>query len=297
MNTLQRVLAIIGLLVVTIQLQAQSSTLRNTIESIIANRNAQTGVALYNPAERKTLEINGDAKYPMHSVMKFPIALTVLSEIDNGSLSLDQKVSITPKDLTANTWSPIKKNYPEGAELTIEQILYYTVSESDNIGCDILLNLIGGTKTAQSFLNTHGFTGISVGATEQEMHDDLDKQYLNCSTPKAMNDLLLATYTNTGAILSPSSHEWIWKTMSESKTGGTRIKAQLPKTAIVAHKTGTSGITDGVITAVNDVGVLTLPNGNVLYLSVFVTNSRETSDETEKIIAEIAKAVWDSYAK
>ncbi len=297
MNISKKVLTLIGLIAVVMQLQAQSGALRNTIETIIANRNAQTGVALYDPAEERTLDINGDGTYPMHSVMKFPIALAILSRIDNGQLSFDQKVPVTSKDLASNTWSPIKMAYPDGAVLTVEQILKYTVSESDNIGCDILLKLIGGTPSVQIFLDTQGFTGITVGATEQEMHDIPEKQYLNCSTPKAMNNLLVAAYTNTGAMLSRSSHDWIWKAMSESKTGTTRIKAGLPKTAIVAHKTGTSGITDGVIAAVNDVGVLTLPNGNVLYLSVFVSNSRETPEETETIIADIAKAVWDNYAK
>ena len=206
-------------------------------------------------------------------------------------------MTITSEDLEPDTWSPIKAAYPDGTVLTIEQILKYTVADSDNIGCDILLRLIGGTMSVQKFLDTHGFTGISIGATEQEMHDDPDKQYLNSSSPGAMNKLLSAAYTNTGALLSRESHEWIWKTLQEATTGGTRIKGLLPKTAIVAHKTGTSGIADGVIAAVNDVGVLILPDGNILYLSVFVADSRETPAETEKIIAEIAKAVWDHYTQ
>lgn len=297
MNTSKRALILIGLVVAIMQLYAQNDALREQIESITAKSNARTGVALYDPAKRDTVALNGTSQFPMHSVMKFPIALAVLSEIDKGNLSLKQRVTITSEDLEPDTWSPIKAAYPDGTVLTIEQILKYTVADSDNIGCDILLRLIGGTMSVQKFLDTHGFTGISIGATEQEMHDDPDKQYLNSSSPGAMNKLLSAAYTNTGALLSRESHEWIWKILQEATTGGTRIKGLLPKTAIVAHKTGTSGITDGVIAAVNDVGVLILPDGNVLYLSVFVADSRETPAETEKIIAEIAKAVWDHYAQ
>src|SRR5690554_6811397 len=237
MNTSKRALILIGLVVTIMQLHAQNDALREQIESITAKSNARTGVALYDPVKRDTVALNGTSQFPMHSVMKFPVALAVLSEIDKGNLSLKQRVTITSEDLEPDTWSPIKAAYPDGTVLTIEQILKYTVADSDNIGCDILLRLIGGTMSVQKFLDRHGFTGISIGATEQEMHDDPDKQYLNSSSPGAMKKLMSAAYTNTGALLSRESHEWIWKTLQEATTGGTRIKGLLPKTAIVAHKT------------------------------------------------------------
>ncbi|MCV5752724.1 class A beta-lactamase-related serine hydrolase, partial [Escherichia coli] len=111
------------------------------------------GVAIFNSNEKDTLKINNDFHFPMQSVMKFPIALAVLSEIDKGNLSFEQKIEITPQDLLPKMWSPIKEEFPNGTTLTIEQILNYTVSESDNIGCDILLKLIGGTDSVQKFLN------------------------------------------------------------------------------------------------------------------------------------------------
>ncbi|MCV6021025.1 hypothetical protein OFO93_31440, partial [Escherichia coli] len=62
-----------------------------------------------------------------------------------------------------------------------------------------------------------------------------------------------------------------------------------------AHKTGTSGINNGIAAATNDVGVITLPNGQLIFISVFVAESKETSEINEKIISDIAKITWNYY--
>ncbi len=84
---------------------------------------------------------------PMLSVFKFHIALAVLNQVDKGNLTLDQKILIKKSDLLENTWSPLREKYPDGnVELPLSEIITYTVAQSDNNGCDILLRLIGGTK-------------------------------------------------------------------------------------------------------------------------------------------------------
>ncbi len=84
--------------------------------------------------------------------------------------------------------------------------------------------------------------------------------------------------------------------MKETETGKARLKAQLPTNTIVAHKTGTSGTNkNGISAAVNDIGVVFLPDGQPYFISVFVTNSKENADVNEKIIADISKVTWDYF--
>ncbi|WP_425593379.1 hypothetical protein [Aquimarina algiphila] len=64
----------------------------------------------------------------MQSVFKFPISLTILTEIDKDNFSLDQKNNIKKSELLPGLWSPIRKKYPEGGILTIAEILEYTVT-------------------------------------------------------------------------------------------------------------------------------------------------------------------------
>ena len=86
--------------------------------------------------------------------------------------------------------------------------------------------------------------------------------------------------------------------MTETSTGQKRIKGLLPAGTNVAHKTGTSGTNDkNVTSAINDAGIVTLPNGKKFAVVVFVSNSIDNTEISEKIIAKITKAAWDYYLK
>ena len=70
----------------------------------------------------------------------------------------------------------------------------------------------------------------------------------------------------------------------------------MPKETSVAHKTGTSDTNEeGLTIATNDVGIVTLPNGKHFAISVFVSNSKESSDTNSKIISDISKLAWDYF--
>ena len=54
-------------------------------------------------------------------------------------------------------------------EISISELLAYTVSQSDNNGCDILLKEIGGTKKVNNYIHDLGVKVIAIKLTE-EMH-------------------------------------------------------------------------------------------------------------------------------
>jgi beta-lactamase class A len=272
-------------------------SLQRKIEKIITSKNAIVGVSIISSNGKDQVSVNEEANFPMQSVFKFHIALAVLSQIDEGKFSLNQKIKIEKKDLIPNTYSSIRDKYPNGTNLTIAEVLKYTVSQSDNIGCDVLLRLIGGPHIVEEYFTKNGFNDISIKLNEEDQQKDWNLQYQNWTTPKAANEVLMKYYDAGQKFLSQKSYQFIWKTMRETSTGKNRIKGQLPKKTIVAHKTGSSGTNnDGLTAAVNDIGIVFLPNGEYFFISVFVSESKENADTNEKIIADIAKAAWDYFA-
>jgi beta-lactamase class A/beta-lactamase class A VEB len=113
-------------------------------------------------AGTKRTEVSRNKKLPMQSVFKYHLALTVLNQIDKGNFKLNQKISVSKKDLNNNLWSPIRKKYPEGIDLTLAEILNYTIAFSDNVGCDLLFRLIGGTKTVENYMHQIGVSDIAI---------------------------------------------------------------------------------------------------------------------------------------
>ena len=274
---------------------AQTDVLKHKIEQVIRSGKADVGVAVYDLEKGESVQVNGDKYYPMQSVFKFHIALCVLHEVDKGTLKLDQKIFIKKEALLPNTWSPLRDAHPDGdVYLPLSEILNYTVSQSDNNGCDILLKLLGGTQKVNDYMHQTGIENVSIQVNEAEMHQDWNAQFKNRTTPLASNELLKKFHNQK--LLSATSYAFLSKIMAATITGKDRIKGLLPKDAVVEHKTGTSDTNpEGITAAINDIGIVTLPNGRHLLISVFVANSKEKPAAMEKIIAAISKLSWDYF--
>ncbi|WP_414713159.1 class A beta-lactamase, subclass A2 [Sphingobacterium sp. UBA6320] len=271
--------------------------LQQHINQIITGKNALVGVAISGISQNDTVGVQASQRLPMQSVFKFPLAIVMLTEIDKGNFTLDQKIEITKRDLTPEIWSPIRDKYPDGVTLTLREILEYTITLSDNIGCDVMLKLLGGPQKVEQYFAKQGFKNISIKINEKTMQSNWDKQFLNWCTPQEMNNILKTFYVNKNNLLSMSMYDFLWSTMKSTNTGLNQIKGQLPAGTVVAHKTGSSGRnkdTD-VTAALNDVGIVSLPNGEYFVISIFVTNSKESKETNERMISDIAKVTWDYF--
>lgn len=272
--------------------------LRQQIQQVISTKNADVGVSIVGQTGKDTLSIQGNRHFPMQSVFKFHIALMMLSEIDKRKFALDQEIEIKEQDLLPGLYSPIREKYPKGVSLPISSILEYTVSESDNVGCDVLLRLLGGPQKVEDYFVKNGFKNISIKINEEVMQHNWDLQFQNWTTPKAATEVLLSFYRANQTFLSKTSYEFIWKVMTQTSTGQGRIKGQLPPGTQVAHKTGFSGTNkDGITAAVNDIGIVFTSREGYFFIGVFVTNSKEDTASNEKIIADIAKLTWDYFTR
>ena len=270
--------------------------LRQELNKIISSKNATVGISIKGIEDKDTLSINGNLKAPMISVFKFHIALAVLNKVDEGKLSLTQEFFIKKKDLHENTWSPMREDYPDGnVNLTLDKLLRYTVSHSDNNGCDILIDLVGGTKVIQKFINQQGIKDFVIKVNENQMRT-WKNLYINTTTPLATTALLEKFYK--GEILKESTTKYLYQIMVETSRGLTWMKAGLPENTELAHRTGISGTNDDNLrVAMNDIGIVKLPNGKHFILSVYLKNITEKQEDTEKIIADITKSTWDYFVK
>ena len=274
----------------------QIEKLRQKIQQIASSADGKLGIAILDLSGKDTLTMNGKGHFAMQSVYKFHLGLAVLDQVDKGKFKLDQKMVVRKKDLLPNTWSPLREKYPNGeVEIPLRELLQFTVAQSDNNGCDILFNLMGSPKTVDSYIKNLGIKDVAISTTEQEMHQDPKAQFTNWSTPWAAVKLLEKFYQKK--MLSVSSHDFMWKTLAEATTGSQKIKGLLPKGTVVAHKSGLSGADEkGVTAATNDIGIVQLPNGKHYAIAIFYGNTKLTDKDSDKVIAEVSKAVWDYFS-
>jgi beta-lactamase class A len=270
------------------------ASLRNQIEQIAGTAQGRVGVAAMLLETSESVALLGDQRFPMQSVYKMPIGMAVLHLIDQGKLTLDQKVRVeTTEYVSKRQHSPMRDQFPNGTDVSVSELLRYSVSESDGSASDVLMRLAGGPKSIMAYFKSLGIKDIIIANTEKEIGGDNAVQYRNWAKPTEVVALLRLFQQGRG--LSKSSRALLLHLMTETETGMHRLKGQLPAGTVVAHKTGTSWTVDGVTAATNDVGLITLPTGQHVALAVFVSDSKADEKTRETVIAQIALATWNFW--
>lgn len=272
------------------------SSLRNEIIHSICKYDAKVGVAVM-VNKTDTLTVNNSDKYPMMSVFKFHQALAVCHFLQIKGIPLDSVINISKEELRENTYSPLRDRFPEGnIHISLSELMEYTLQFSDNNACDILFNRILSIKETDRYIRSLGIDDFSIEMDENDMHENLDNCYSNWTTPMAAVSLI-NLFLEGGAV-SGEYYDFIKRTMTECTTGIGRLPYPLKNTAaVIGHKTGTGDKnSDGRYIGINDIGFIDLPNGDRYLIAVFVKDSAENYETTEKIIAEISSIVYKNIS-
>jgi len=278
---------------ITISNADRTNELRDRIEQISQAAQGRVGVKATVLETGESVTLNGNQPFPMQSLYKFPIAMAVLAQVDQGKLKLDQKIRVEASDVLQG--SRILDEKSQGMEFSLAELLKYMVSESDGTSCDVLLKQVGEPRVVTEYLRGLGVNDIVVAHTEKELAQGTAVKYRNYATPDVAVVLLRAFHEGKG--LSKSTQALLLQLMTETTTGPKRIKGLLPEGTVVVHKTGTSSTVNGGTVATNDVGLVTLPNGRHMAIAVFVSDSGANNAIREEVIAKVAKAAWDEWSK
>ncbi|HKG60782.1 MAG TPA: class A beta-lactamase [Pyrinomonadaceae bacterium] len=242
----------------------------------------------------KTIAINGDSQLPLYSVYKLPLAIAVLKDVEENRLRLDQKIHVIPAEVVqgAPANSAIWK---KPIDFTIEQLLEFSISRSDNTSSDKLVQLVGGPLKVTERMRSLGFQNLDIHISSGEFV----KTRQNPNTGSADDLAKLVVQLHEGKILQPPQMNLLIGFMQRATTGLQRLRGDLPRGTLVADKTG-SGEPDAitkVAKVTNDVGLITLPSGRGhLAIAVLVNGSKLPDAAQEKLIAELARAAYDAFS-
>lgn len=292
-----RLFLLLALVLTAAASASAEGTLKTQIREIIAGADARVGVAVI--ADGDTLTVNGSPDYPLMSVMKLHQAVAVARILEERGLPLTTTVHIYVQDLKAGTWSPLRDARPGGGfDMSVAELLRYTLQQSDNNACDILFDRFAAPEYVDSIIRSMGFRDFRIAATEDEMHRDLKKCRENVSSPLSAAELMDRLASGT-LPLGKEYADFIRSTLLECRTGLNRLPLPLEGSgALIGHKTGTSDReADGRWTGINDVGFVLLPDGRSYTLAVFISDSALGMEENEKLIADISGAVYSELSE
>jgi len=245
------------------------------------------GAAAIHVETGRVAEAGGAKALPLYSVFKLPLAVAVLKDVEEGRLSLEQKVRVEPADASPG----VKANaelWSKTVERSVGEMLELSLVRSDNTSSDQMLKLVGGPPAVTNRMRALGLKGIDVRSSVKEFLSQGGAQ----NTGAALDLARLLVLLQKGEVLAPPQVSLLLELMGRAQTGERRLRAGVPAGTPVAEKTGTGA--PG--TSTNDVGLVTLPDGGHLAVAVLISGSKLALEEQEKLIAEVARAAYEANA-
>lgn len=275
--------------------------LQKEIESYLADKDAVVGVSVWYK-NKEICSVNGDTKFPMYSVCKLYQAAATLDVLCQRNRSLQDSIHIPQSELHTNTYSPIVQRFPnQDVDVTIEELLQYSLQLSDNNACDVLFNTFSTPEATTQFIkslsiDTVGLQNTCVRWTEQEQHDDPNRCYDNYTTPADAAKFIhyIATMPSFKSDYCDSLLNWLTETLVNCKTGTNRLPRYIDNAHIgIGHKTGTGPMKNDICQGINDVGFVTILDKYITYsIAVFCENKSMQNQELEDVIAKISQIVY-----
>ena len=153
----------------------------------------------------------------------------------------------------------------------------------------------GGPEAVEAYVRSRGIGGIRIAASEEEMHRGIGNQRVNKARPSSvctLFDLFLQ-----GRLLKGEYNALLQRLLRGTTTGANKLKAGLPASTVIGHKTGSSDRTaEGIRIADNDVGYVVLPDGRRYCIAVFVTESEENDATNAAIAASASRAAYEYFS-
>ena len=269
------------------------------------------------------VSFNAAAPMPQQSVSKLWVAIAVMDAVDRGSLSLSDRVTVRPSDLTL-FHQPIRALVgPNGYATTIGTLLEGAMTRSDNSCNDVLLWKVGGPAAVRAMLARKRIEGVTFGPGERELQartagltwrpewaggggflqararlsfaarDRALRRYLAAPDDGASAEgvTLGLSLLARGRLLSPGSRAHLIGLMRASRTGPARMRAGLKPGWTLAHKTGTGQDLGTMTTGYNDVGILAAPGGRRYAVAVMIASTRVPIPVRQRLMANVVRAV------
>ncbi len=96
---------------------------------------------------KQGFSIRGDKQYNAASIIKLPILAAAFSKIDQGEMTLDQKITLSQQDLVGG--SGVLQHLSPGLEISVHDLLVLMIIQSDNTATNMIIDLVGESTIQQ----------------------------------------------------------------------------------------------------------------------------------------------------
>ena len=300
-----------------------SSSLRDRIAALGRAFNGKAGISVVSLKDGWQADYNATALFPQQSCSKLWVAIAAMDAVDRGRVSLNDRVTLGRDDLTL-FHQPIRAKVlgSGGHTTTLGNLLFTAITESDNTANDKLMRVVGGPQAVRDMIAAKNLGSIrfyegeralqsriagliwsqsySIGDAFYKARGALPSAVRKSSFDRYISDpydgaaphsvALALARLKRGELLSPSSTQRLLATMGSTKTGALRVRAALKPGWKWSHKTGTGQNFQGKVGGINDIGILTAPDGTH-YAMAIMTVPNKSDGASQDLMQGVTRAV------
>lgn len=302
------------------------ASLRDRISALGRGFNGRAGISVVSLSEGWQADYNATTLFPQQSCSKLWVAITAMDLVDKGRISLNDKVTLGRDDLTLFHQPISAKILGGGHTTTLGSLMFTAITESDNTANDKLMRSIGGPQAVRDMIAAKNLGSIrfyegeralqskiagliwsqsySIGDAFYKARGALPMSVRRASFERYIADpydgaaphsvALALARLKKGELLSPASTQRLLATMGSTKTGGMRVRAALKPGWKWSHKTGTGQDFQGRVGGINDIGILTAPDGTSYAMSI-MTVPNKTDGESQQLMQAVARSVMADH--
>jgi len=259
---------------------AEWNQMINDIKKQARSWRARTGIFVKDLKTGKEWELNPDEKFRSASLIKVPIAVSVMEKVKAGELTLDKEIKISRQNRISGSGTLRWEN--DGTPVSVADILRHMITESDNTATRMMINEIGMDELSRMFrelgLKTTNITPDGMSLTSKKIKND------NYTTPREMAGLLERIYRRQ--LIDRTSSEYLLALLKRTKSHN-RLKKGLPDGWELGHKTGL------LRSSCHDAGIVFSPRGD--YLIVVMTGEVPNYSVAKSFITSVGKLTYKHY--
>jgi len=242
--------------------------LERQIRALIEDQPTVYGIAFALPARDRELFINADDVMHAASTMKTPVMMRLFEMIDQGHLSLQQKVTVSNRftsiidgssfTLTVKARESLYSKMD--SQVTLERLIREMIIHSSNLATNLLIELAGAEATTRLMSELGAANTFVLRGVEDLKAFRADRN--NTSSARSMLRVMLACVTSPR--FSQDSRRQML-TILRAQHYKDMIPAGLPQDsgARIAHKTG------AISRVEHDAAIIDLPDGTRYGLTIF----------------------------
>ena len=259
---------------------AEWQAMVESLDKISRSYRGRVGIYIRDLETGKTWAYNAEKLFPSASLIKVPIMAAVFEKIKLGEFTLDTQIKLTRPSRVGGSGS--LKWVREGTSLSVMEIVYKMITESDNTATKMLIDQVGMPYLSEAFVKL-GLEHTNITPEGMSLSSYRVKRE-NYTTPREMASLLERIYA--GELVNRESSEFMLDVLKHTKSRS-RLRKGLPLGWEIGHKTGL------LRKACHDVGIVFSPRGD--YVIAVLTSEAPNYTTAKNFISKVAKLTYQYY--